>query len=335
MSYFDNYLRHRDFYNQVETNLIEARDQAVQQKEALSEERDRAGVDLTMGLTPLIGAGEKVYDLAQKYKSLGKLQNLLTSDETMDKIKGLAKEKLGIDVDSLKSKLNPDGALDRLGIDTDEIKRQLNPTTGESLRPFEDEPARPAEPAEPAISQDDVISNSLSRTGQTPGTDESLLPEGAGTRVVSSNTMIGDEENRTGDFGINTTNEDDDFESGNFGTPSLRRVRPTEFIKNTPVEEGEGEEGDGLFNTLKGLLPDTVGDVVGGALEGIAAGAGLAEGIMSIKDAFKQSKMVSSEQKDLDDSEQAVANNPVLNFGKMAISSRDTSLGDGQYFSHF
>ena len=132
-----------------------------------------------------------------------------------------------------------------------------------------------------------------------------------------------------------------DFPEG-LRVPETLQERPSIDTATARLREGLGvtdeedldDEGTTGGSWLSSLLPESFGEGVGTGLAVLGFGAELYTGIMTIKDAFKESHLIDKEQGDINRESQAIYNRPTFDFGQQAISNRDSGLGESS-FNHF
>jgi hypothetical protein len=91
---------------------------------------------------------------------------------------------------------------------------------------------------------------------------------------------------------------------------------------------------DEWVSAIKSVLPDTAGEAIGTGLAVAGEIAGLTEGILQIKESFKQAADIDAEQTDLDQEASQLANHPIYSWGKQALDNYDTTQGQ-PVMSHF
>jgi hypothetical protein len=91
---------------------------------------------------------------------------------------------------------------------------------------------------------------------------------------------------------------------------------------------------DEWVSAIKSVLPDTAGEAIGTGLAVAGEIAGLTEGILQIKESFKQAADIDAEQTDLDQEASQLANHPIYSWGKQALDNYDTTQGQ-PVISHF
>lgn len=120
--------------------------------------------------------------------------------------------------------------------------------------------------------------------------------------------------------------------------PTIDTKTATSRLRSTMGRLGEeddlDEEGGTGGSWLSSIMPESFGEGLGTGLAVIGLGAELYTGITSIKDAFKESRLIDVEQGDINRESQAIYNRPTFDFGQQAISNRDSGLGESS-FNHF
>jgi hypothetical protein len=111
---------------------------------------------------------------------------------------------------------------------------------------------------------------------------------------------------------------------------------PTAAVRNITTA-GQGlidSLPDEWVSAIKSVLPDTAGEAVGTGLAVAGEIAGLTEGILQIKESFKQAADIDAEQTDLDQEASQIANHPIFSWGKQALDNYDSTQGQ-PVISHF